>query len=119
MLIYFFILCCPYEPLKDASIHHLSNVCNSETTFHVWVIPGNQEAQHTPPSVVIVVVLGDEDVVLLEQRREVLADLSPHIQEGHHYQSNPDKTEGGLLPPRRHRNNRVSSSSSLWMVHLH
>lgn len=67
--------------------------------FHVWVIPGNQEAQHTPPSVIIVVVLGDEDVVLLEQRREVLADLSPHIQEGHHYQSNPDKTEGGLLPP--------------------
>lgn len=84
------------------------------------MIPGNQEAQHTPPSVVIVVVLGNEDVVLLEQCREVLADLSPHIQEGHHYQSNPDKTEGGLLPaPRGHRNNRVSLFITLWMEHLH
>lgn len=49
-------------------------------------------------SVIVVVVLGDEDVVLLQQRSKVLADQSPHIQEGHHYQRNPDKAEGGLLP---------------------
>lgn len=67
----------------------------------------------TQPSVVIVIILGDEDIVLLQQRSKVLADQSPHIQEGHHYQSNPDKAEGGLLPPvphtPDHRDNHVSS----------
>lgn len=67
---------------------------------------------HTPPSVVIVVVLRDEDVVLLQQGREALADLSPDVQEGHHYESNPDQTERSLLSRRRtsqHRNSHISS----------
>lgn len=88
----------------------LTYVCTWKNP-HSWeAIPDNQEAHtHTPPSVVIVIVLGDEDVVLLQQCGKVLADLSPHIQEGHHYQSNPDKAEGGLLPRSvstpHHRNN--------------
>lgn len=48
-------------------------------------------------SVIIIVVLGHKDVVLLQQRCKVLADQSSQIQEGHHYQSNPDKAEGGLF----------------------
>lgn len=70
------------------------------------VIPEDQEASH--PSVVIVVVLGYEDVVLLQQRSKALADQSPHIQEGHQDQSNPNEAEGGLLPrchTPHHRNN--------------
>lgn len=56
----------------------------------------------THPSVIIVIVLGDKDVVLLQQRSKALADQSPHIQEGHHYESNPEKAEGGLLPSVTH-----------------
>lgn len=36
--------------------------------------------------------------MLLQEDGKVLADLRPHIQEGYHYQGDPDKAEGGLLP---------------------
>lgn len=49
------------------------------------------------PSVVVVVVLGHEDVVLLQQRREVLADLGPDVQEGHHDHGDADESEGSLV----------------------
>lgn len=66
----------------------------------IQVIPDKQggPTHPSPPSVVVVVILRHKDVVLFQQCSKVLADLSPHIQEGHHYQSNPDKAEGGLLP---------------------
>lgn len=49
------------------------------------------------PSVVVVVVLGHEDVVLLQHRREVLADLGPNVQEGHHDHGDADESEGSLV----------------------
>ncbi|KAK5617098.1 hypothetical protein CRENBAI_013307 [Crenichthys baileyi] len=52
----------------------------------------------TKPSVIVVVILRNEYVVLLQQRRKALADLSPDIQEGNHYQSDPEEAKGGLLP---------------------
>lgn len=58
--------------------------------------------------VVVIIVLGDEDVVLLQEGSKAFADPSPHIQEGHHYQSNPGKAEWGLLArcnTPHHRNN--------------
>lgn len=70
----------------------------------------------TQPSVVIVIILGDEDIVLLQQRSKVLADLSPHIQEGHHYQSNPDKAEGGLLPPVPHTHPTIETATLVHVV---
>lgn len=91
VLIYVFVECVLEQHLshqKDTLIH-----------FIVWAIPGNQEARRTSPapSVVVVVVLGHEDVVLLQHRREVLADLGPNVQEGHHDHGDADETEGSLV----------------------
>lgn len=58
-------------------------------------------------SVVVVVILGHEDVVFLQQRREVLADLGPNVQEGHHDHGDADETEGslGLMSPQTQKMN--------------
>lgn len=58
-----------------------------------------------PRSVVVVVILGHEDVVFLQQRREVLADLGPNVQEGHHDHGDADEPEGSLalVSPRREK----------------
>lgn len=95
---YYFLKCyCQCESEKWAEV----------TCGCVWsprcerLIPDDRGIAVRPPqapSVVVIVVLGDKDVVLLQHGCKVLADLSPHIQEGHHDQSDPEKAEGGLLP---------------------
>lgn len=47
---------------------------------------------------VVVVILRNKDVVFLQQRREVLADPGPHVQEGNHDHDDPDQAERGLRP---------------------
>lgn len=74
-------------------------MCSEAHILHTLVVTKQDDLitrKPAHPSVVIVIILGYEDVVLLQQRSKVLADLSPHIQEGHDYQSNPEKAEGGL-----------------------
>lgn len=83
--------------------HRKSELCvYLKPTFHTAGDTWQPGSPHSPPSVVIVIVLRDEDVVFLQQRSEVLADLSPDVQEGQHYQSNADKAEGGLLHTHTH-----------------